>query len=257
MQKWRKPATVLMSWDVIIAKSSKSAHTFAPLTSVCRNGLNPQGSYPLHPLMREQSGGCESADHPNLPARPREMCCLFGSGSSGLGYACGEVRRRPPARHPCANPAQQPHTVRGAVMTTARLKHFGWGREGEGMTPEEEAFVLGRHRARFGVERFDERPPPRLADLVLPPPRLVPPAALASCCSSETYDRAAHTYGKSFVDTVRGLEGDYASAPDVVAWPRDETDVAAVMDWAGGAQAVVTPFGGGSSVVGGVESRVD
>src|ERR1022692_5152498 len=85
MQKWRKPATVLMSWDVIIAKSSKSAHTFAPLTSVCRNGLNPQGSYPLHPLMREQSGGCESADHPNLPARPREMCCLFGSGSSGLG----------------------------------------------------------------------------------------------------------------------------------------------------------------------------
>ena len=103
-------------------------------------------------------------------------------------------------------------------MTTARLKHFGWGREGEGMTPEEEAFVLGRHRARFGVERFDERPPPRLADLVLPPPRLVPPAALASCCSSETYDRAAHTYGKSFVDTVRGLEGDYASAPDVVAW---------------------------------------
>src|ERR1019366_7964777 len=74
-----------MSWDVIIAKSSKSAHTFAPLTSVCRNGLNPQGSYPVHPLMREQSGGCESADHPNFPARPREMCCLFGSGSSGLG----------------------------------------------------------------------------------------------------------------------------------------------------------------------------
>jgi hypothetical protein len=36
--------------------------------------------------MREQSGGCESADHPNLPARPRESCCLFGSGSSGLGF---------------------------------------------------------------------------------------------------------------------------------------------------------------------------
>src|ERR1017187_1644840 len=34
MQKWRKPATVSMSWDVIIAKSSKSAHTFAPLTIV-------------------------------------------------------------------------------------------------------------------------------------------------------------------------------------------------------------------------------
>ena len=31
-----------------------------------RNGLNPQGSYPLHPLMREQSGGCESVDHPKF-----------------------------------------------------------------------------------------------------------------------------------------------------------------------------------------------
>src|ERR1019366_3777701 len=37
MQKWRKPATVSMSWDVIIAKSSKSAHTFAPLTGMVDN----------------------------------------------------------------------------------------------------------------------------------------------------------------------------------------------------------------------------
>ena len=31
-----------------------------------------------------------------------------------------------------------------------RLKHFGWGREGEGLTPAEEAFVLGRVKQRFG-----------------------------------------------------------------------------------------------------------
>jgi len=142
-------------------------------------------------------------------------------------------------------------------MTTARLKHFGWGREGEGMTAEEESFVLARHRERFGVDSFEEVPPPRLADIVLRPPRITPPTALAACCSSETYDRAAHTYGKSFLDTVRGLAGDYASAPDVVAYPRDEAEVAAVMDWAGGAQAALTPFGGGSSVVGGVEPLVD
>jgi hypothetical protein len=29
-----------------------------------------------------------------------------------------------------------------------RLKHFGWGREGEGLTPAEEAFVLGRVEQR-------------------------------------------------------------------------------------------------------------
>ncbi len=56
---------------------------------------------------------------------------------------------------------------------------------------------------------------------------------------------------------MRGLAGDYAGVPDVVAYPRNETEIAAVMDWAGGAQAALTPFGGGSSVVGGVEPKLD
>ena len=45
---------------------------------------------------------------------------------------------------------------------------------------------------------------------------------------------------------------DYADAPDVVAYPHNEQEVAAVLDWAGGADATVTPFGGGSSVCGGI-----
>ena len=36
-------------------------------------------------------------------------------------------------------------------MSAAQLKHFGWGREGEGLTSEEEAFVLTRAEARFGT----------------------------------------------------------------------------------------------------------
>jgi alkyldihydroxyacetonephosphate synthase len=34
-------------------------------------------------------------------------------------------------------------------MSGARLKHYGWGREREGMTAEEQGFVLGRYRAKF------------------------------------------------------------------------------------------------------------
>jgi len=142
-------------------------------------------------------------------------------------------------------------------MTKPRLKHFGWGREGEEMTPEEEEFVLARNRERFGVSAFDERSPPHLYDIVLHAPRLMPPASLAPFCSTESYDRLAHTYGKSFPDTVRGLAGDYASAPDAVAYPRNETDVSSVIDWAASVRAALTPFGGGSSVVGGVEAKVD
>ena len=49
--------------------------------------------------------------------------------------------------------------------------------------------------------------------------------------------------------------GDYDSAPDVVAYPGNEAEIAAVMDWAGSVGASLTPFGGGSSVCGGVEQR--
>ena len=142
-------------------------------------------------------------------------------------------------------------------MQKGRLKHFGWGREGEGLTAEEEAAALDRYRHLFNVDHFDEVTTLSLSKIELRPPRLAPPAALASRCSSEPYDRIAHTYGKSFSDYARGLLGHYDNAPDVVAYPRSESEVAAILDWAGGAQAALTPFGAGSSVVGGVEPRLD
>jgi alkyldihydroxyacetonephosphate synthase len=146
---------------------------------------------------------------------------------------------------------------RSAGMTKERLKHFGWGREGEGLTAVEEAAALDRYRHLFKVEHFDEAIPPSPSEIELRRPRLAPSTALAPCCSSEPYDRIAHTYGKSFSDYARGLLGRYDNAPDVVAYPRSETEVAAILDWACGAQAAVTPFGAGSSVVGGVEPRLD
>ena len=142
-------------------------------------------------------------------------------------------------------------------MSEPRLKHFGWGREGEGLTAEEEGLALDRYRRLFAVDRFDERSPPALSEIALRPPRIAPPPALAPHCSSEPYDRVAHTYGKSFSDYVRGLAGRYDNAPDVVAYPRNEAEVTAVVDWAAGAQAALIPFGAGSSVVGGVEPVIE
>jgi alkyldihydroxyacetonephosphate synthase len=142
-------------------------------------------------------------------------------------------------------------------MAQARLKYFGWGREGEGMTAEEEGFVLNLYRQRFGVDHFDERKVAGLQDVKLRAPRISPPSSLAAVCSTDPYDRARHTFGKSYPETVRGMEGNYATAPDVVAFPRNEADVVALLDWAGGAGAAVIPFGAGSSVVGGVEPRLD
>jgi hypothetical protein len=125
------------------------------------------------------------------------------------------------------------------------------------MTPAEQTFVLGRYQAKFARDKFDTVAVPSLDDIALPPSRLTPPASLAAICSTERYDRAAHAYGKSYPDYVRAMLGDYACAPDVVAYPRNEAEIASVMDWAGSAQASLSPFGGGSSVCGGVEHRRD
>ena len=133
-------------------------------------------------------------------------------------------------------------------MSGARLKHYGWGREGEGMTAEEQAFVLGRYHAKFACDAFETKAVPRLEDLALRAPRVALPSSLAAFCTSERYDRVAHAYGKSYPDYVRAMLGDYDSAPDVVAYPRNEAEISAVMDWAGGVSASLTPFGGGSSV---------
>src|SRR4029078_10783377 len=125
------------------------------------------------------------------------------------------------------------------------------GREGEGLRAEEEAFEMARAQGRFGAKIEISASPPALDGVKLHEPRVKEPAWLA-CCTSDHYDRAAHTYGKGYQDLARALTRDYADAPDVVAYPRNESEVAAVLDSAGGADATVTPYGGGSSVCGGV-----
>ncbi len=97
---------------------------------------------------------------------------------------------------------------------------------------------------------------PEVADLGLREPRIDAPASLARVCSADPVDRAGHAHGKAYRDVVRNLRGDVA-APDLVVRPRTERDVVDLLDWAGGANVAVVPYGGGSSVVGGVEYRGD
>jgi len=129
--------------------------------------------------------------------------------------------------------------------------------EGEGPGPEQQRAIAALLAARFDLPEVRIAEPPRVEELSLPAPRLNPPAALAPLCSTTPYDRAAHTYGKSFRDVVRAFRRDYHRPPDVVAFPRTEADVTAVLDWGTDARAAVIPYGGGSSVVGGVEPAVD
>jgi alkyldihydroxyacetonephosphate synthase len=136
-----------------------------------------------------------------------------------------------------------------------RLKHWGWGYEDEQPSLDDlrgAAAMIVEHLG-FG-EREPEQPVP-LEDVALPEARLAPPARLAAICSSEPYERTLHAYGRAYSDIVRAFRGRFDNPPDVVAHPRTEDELEAVLEWAIGAGAAVIPFGGGTSVVGGVEPR--
>jgi alkyldihydroxyacetonephosphate synthase len=138
-----------------------------------------------------------------------------------------------------------------------RLKHWGWGYEDEQPQPQELRDAAAAISERLGYGSADPELPVALSECSLPAPRLDPPERLAEICRQDDYERALHAYGRSYRDVIRAFRGRFERSPDVVARPRDEAEVAAVLDWALSEGAAVIPFGGGTSVVGGVESAVD
>ncbi len=139
---------------------------------------------------------------------------------------------------------------------TRKLKFWGWGYEGNGLDAAEQTKLFDIFGRTLGFALAEPVAVPTLDDLELAPPRLDAPASLAGICSTAPYDRALHTYGQSFPDSARTFARDFRVAPDIVAYPETEEDVARILDWAGGRDAAVIPYGGGTSVVGGVEATV-
>ena len=135
---------------------------------------------------------------------------------------------------------------------TKRLKYWGWGYEGDGLSISDRDALLHTLADGFGIHGSGDRPVPAPDEITLPKSRLSAPASLASICTHDPYERILHSFGQSQPDSIRIFAGDFAHAPDVVAYPRSDADVAALMEWAGDEGAALVPYGGGSSVVGGV-----
>ncbi|HXD90501.1 MAG TPA: FAD-binding oxidoreductase [Candidatus Binataceae bacterium] len=138
-------------------------------------------------------------------------------------------------------------------MAERRRKFYGWGYEDQGPNAEQQQHMAARMAKRFGLAELKITPAPTEADLKLRAPRVKPPDSLASICSTGTHARAEHSYGRSFRDIVRAFRRDYPNPFDFVAYPRDEGDVVRILDWCDSARVAASPYGGGSSVAGGVE----
>ncbi len=110
-----------------------------------------------------------------------------------------------------------------------------------------------RMAKRFELGPVDLTPPPKESELNLRTSRVQPPDALKAICSTTIHDRAGHRYGKGSRDISRAFRRDYPNPIDVVAFPRDEKEMIRVLEWCDSANIAAVPYGGGSSVVGGVE----
>jgi alkyldihydroxyacetonephosphate synthase len=110
-------------------------------------------------------------------------------------------------------------------------------------------------RERFGFGGEPESPV-ALKDVELREARLRAPSRFGDLFSDDRYERVSRALGKSYRDVVRGFRGEFENPPDLVAFPRDESEIETVLSWAEAEGAAVIPFGGGTSVVGGVEPRL-
>jgi alkyldihydroxyacetonephosphate synthase len=109
-----------------------------------------------------------------------------------------------------------------------------------------------------------ERPTVPLADVRLPEPALPGPLLEqlrgivgTAHVHTDHETRVRHTRGRSTPDLLRMRAGDGDDAPDAVVRPADHMEVAAVVGWCSEHGVALVPFGGGSSVVGGLAARRD
>ncbi len=140
-------------------------------------------------------------------------------------------------------------------MSERRLKHWGWGYEDQAPSRKELEEAAAGIRERLGLGGEVEEAVP-LDRVEIRESRLKVPGALGDLFTDEKYERVSHALGKAYRDVVRGFRGEFENPPDLVAFPRDESEIETVLSWCEAEGAAAIPFGGGTSVVGGVEGRL-
>jgi alkyldihydroxyacetonephosphate synthase len=135
---------------------------------------------------------------------------------------------------------------------SATRSWWGWGHDQAAYDGEALTGIGAMLTHRFDVEVPAPADPADPSMLELTAPRVELPEALSALASSEPVDRLRHGHGASFREIVRALHGDIPNPPDLVVRPREREDVARVLDWCSGAGVSCVPWGGGTSVVGGV-----
>jgi alkyldihydroxyacetonephosphate synthase len=138
------------------------------------------------------------------------------------------------------------------------MRWWGWGEDGHAVPLSPAAAALLAEQ--LGLDPATRRQPVAFEQVTVPDSNM-PVAArerLAAAVGAEHVRddreaRVAHALGRSYPDLVRLRSGDASSAPDAVVLPASAKQVAGVLAACAEHRVAVVPFGGGTSVVGGVE----
>ncbi|MCZ6828298.1 MAG: FAD-binding oxidoreductase [Gammaproteobacteria bacterium] len=139
-----------------------------------------------------------------------------------------------------------------------RMNFWGWGwaDDAEAEDPAADKAMADILAKTYQSGEIKPLSRPKVEEFSLPQARIQPPRQLAEICTQDAQDRIIHSLGKSFPDLAHAAQREIPHVTDMVAYPRHEQDVKDLLDWSGHQNVALIPFGGGSSVCGGVEPAV-
>jgi alkyldihydroxyacetonephosphate synthase len=138
---------------------------------------------------------------------------------------------------------------------------YGWGDPAEAVTLP--PAILDLLRQGLGVTH-PGTPAPPIDEVALPEARLTDAARTrleavvgAEHVRTDAEARVRHTRGQSTPDLLRLRAGEADDAPDAVVLPATHEEVQSVLQACSTERIAVVPFGGGTSVVGGLEPQTE
>lgn len=173
--------------------------------------------------------------------------------------------KRPPSKNSKADtktPAAALNTGNSSALDRLKLRWNGWGEVGHPNPLPDGAPQWNLLRDVLGLTTLPTTPAKKLADCVLPLNQL--PAAAkhgleeivgANNVHVSDFERAFHARGQSYHDLLYLRAGELGLAPDAVIYPQSSSQVERVLALCAERNVAVVPFGGGSSVVGGVNAH--
>jgi alkyldihydroxyacetonephosphate synthase len=133
-----------------------------------------------------------------------------------------------------------------------RICWNGWGPRDDALSESQWAWLA----EALAMPALLATPPRALEDITLPTPRLAAAVwnqfRIFGEVRQDDLARARHAAGRGLADLLRLRAGDLSQAPDAVLYPKDEDAVLALLKLCAELDIAVVPFGGGTSLVGGV-----